>query len=94
MGLHGTEEEAAAFAWAPGRRGEDGRARRHFEEHADRVGVPLGFRAGVADVMLELSGPDPVEGDAELWSRPRARAEKMGHGGVLLVLRKHGVDLP
>ena len=94
MGLHGTEEEAAAFAWAPGRRGEDGRARRHVEEHADRVGVPLGFRAGVADVMLELSGPDPVEGDAELWSRPRARAEKMGHGGVLLVLRKHGVDLP
>ena len=53
MGQHGTEEEAAAFAWAPGRWGEDGRARRHFEEHADRVGVPLEFRAGVADVMLE-----------------------------------------
>jgi hypothetical protein len=30
----------------------------------------------------------------ELWARPRAWAEKMGPGGVLLVLRKHGVDLP
>jgi hypothetical protein len=57
--------------------------------------VPLGWacrwgRAGVASVMLER-GADPMEADAELWARPRAWAEKMGHSRVYRVLQDYGV---
>jgi ankyrin repeat protein len=46
-------------------------------------------RAEVAKVLVE-QGADPVEANAEPWTRPRAWAEKMGHTGVLAVLSERG----
>jgi len=90
MREHVTEEEAAAFAWAL----LDAGARMDVRDDILKS-TPLGWacrwgRAGVASAMLK-QGADPVEADAEPWARPQAWAEKMGHGGVLTVLREHAV---
>jgi ankyrin repeat protein len=90
MREHVTEEEAVAFARAL----LDAGARMDVRDDILRS-TPLGWacrwgRAGVAEVMLER-GADPVEVDADPWARPRAWAERMGHSGVFLVLRNHGI---
>jgi len=56
--------------------------------------TPLGWacrwgRIELVKLLLER-GADRVEVDAEPWATPRAWAEKMGHDGVLAVLREFG----
>ena len=90
MGDHVTEEEAAAFASAL----LDAGAKMDMRDDILKS-TPLGWacrwgRVSAAKAMLER-GADPLEPDAELWARPRAWAEKMGHDGVLTLLREHGV---
>jgi hypothetical protein len=89
MREHVTEAEAAAFAVALLEAG----ARMDLRDDILKS-TPLGWacrwgRAAVAHAMLER-GADPVEEATEPWARPRAWAEKMGHGGVLTLLRQHG----
>jgi len=55
--------------------------------------TPLGWacrwgRVELVTLLLER-GADSVEADAEPWATPLAWAEKMKHGAVLSVLRKH-----
>jgi ankyrin repeat protein len=55
--------------------------------------TPLGWacrwgRVELVTLLLER-GADSVEGDAEPWATPVAWAEKMKHGAVRSVLRKH-----
>ena len=90
MDDHITDEEAAAFASTL----LDSGARMAVRDDILQS-TPLGWacrwgRAGVVKAMLER-GADPLEAGAELWARPRAWAEKMGHESVLAVLREHGV---
>jgi len=89
MGDHVTEEEAADFATAL----LDAGARTDMRDDILQS-TPLGWacrwgRAKVAKLLLQR-GADPVEADAEPWARPKAWAQKMGHDGVLAVLREHG----
>jgi hypothetical protein len=56
--------------------------------------TPLGWacrwgRVSLVKLLLQR-GADQAEPDAESWAAPRAWAEKMGHGAVLVVLREHG----
>jgi hypothetical protein len=90
MADHVTGEEAASFASAL----LDSGARTDLRDEILQS-TPLGWacrwgRVSVAKAMLER-GADPLEPDAEVWGRPRAWAEKMGHDGVLALLREHGV---
>jgi ankyrin repeat protein len=53
--------------------------------------TPLGWacrwgRAELVKLFLDR-GADRVEADAEPWATPEAWARKMGHGGVLAILR-------
>jgi hypothetical protein len=55
--------------------------------------TPLGWacrwgRVELVTLFLER-GADFVEADAESWATPLAWAEKMNHGAVLSILRKH-----
>jgi len=55
--------------------------------------TPLGWacrwgRVELVTLLLER-GADPVEADAESWATPLAWAEKMNHGAVGSILRKH-----
>jgi len=40
--------------------------------------------------LLLERGANPVEAEAEPWAKPRAWAEKMGHGEVVEVLVDYG----
>ena len=56
--------------------------------------TPLGWacrwgREELVRLLLDR-GADPVEADAEPWARPKAWAEKMGHGAVLVALQNIG----
>ena len=60
--------------------------------------TPLGWacrwgRVELVTLLLER-GADSVEADAEPWATPSAWAEKMKHGAVLSVLRKHASSGP
>ena len=53
--------------------------------------TPLGWacrwgRASVARLLLDR-GADRLETGAEAWARPRAWAQKMGHGEIVEMLR-------
>ena len=55
--------------------------------------TPLGWacrwgRVELVTLLLE-HGADPIEADAESWATPLAWAEKMNHGAVRSILRKH-----
>jgi ankyrin repeat protein len=57
--------------------------------------TPLGWacRWGRTELvpLFLANGADPVEPDAEPWATPMAWAEKMNHGDVVVLLRKHSV---
>jgi ankyrin repeat protein len=87
MGDHVTDDEAAAFASLLLEAG----ARTHMRDEILKS-TPLGWacrwgRTSVVKVLL-VHGADPAEADAEPWARPKAWAEKMGHAGVLAVLKE------
>ncbi|MCU1272828.1 MAG: Ankyrin [Bryobacterales bacterium] len=89
VGDHVTDDEAAPFATAL----LDAGARTDVRDDILKS-TPLGWacrwgRVSVAKALVER-GADPVEADAEPWARPRSWAEKMGHAGVLAVLKEHG----
>ena len=89
IGDHVTDEEAAPFATALLEAG----ARTDVRDEILKS-TPLGWacrwgRESVVKTLLD-HGVDAVEGDAEPWARPSAWAEKMGHAGVLALLKAQG----
>ena len=89
MGDHVTSEERVSFATAA----LDAGARLDLRDDLLKS-TPLGWacrwgREELVRLFLDR-GADPVEADAELWARPKAWAEKMGHDPVLVALATHG----
>jgi ankyrin repeat protein len=86
IGDHVTDEEAAPFAIAL----LDAGAHTDVRDEIFRS-TPLGWacrwgRLSVVKVLLDR-GADAVEADAEPWAQPASWAEKMGHSGILALLR-------
>ena len=89
MGDHVTDDEAAPFAEAL----LDAGARTDIRDQLF-ASTALGWacrwgRFSVARVLLER-GADARELEGEPWARPLAWAEKMGHGEIADLVRRHG----
>jgi ankyrin repeat protein len=89
LGLQNTAERSAVLA------GMLLDAGASIDERDDILrSTPLGWacRWGKLEMvkLLLARGADAVEADAEPWATPRAWAEKMGHDGIVAVLREAG----
>jgi len=86
---HITEDESAGFAEALLNAGAKVGGRDDLLKSTALGWACRWGRVRVVRLMLEY-GADPVEADAEPWTRPQVWAEKRGHGEIIALLRRYG----